>query len=76
MAFPASGDKGGGGRLGGVLRRAATRAAPTDRGVKERGGVPALVFTGAGSARESANGGGREVRGCLKTGSHKGCPYG
>ena len=40
------GTTGGGGRLGCDLRRAATRAAPTDRGAKEGGGVPALVFTG------------------------------
>ena len=29
-----------------------------------------------GGALRGNNGRGREVRGCLKTGSHKGCPYG
>ena len=43
-------------------------------GPKERGGVPAPVFMGG--ALRGNNGRGREVRGCLKTGSHKGCPYG
>ena len=53
----------GGGRLGCDLRRAATRAAPTDRGVKERGGVPAPVFTGAGSEQRRGEQDGRGAGG-------------